>query len=213
MLDNFQQRMPTIAEILSNRITKGGKSKTYVASELKVTEKTIENYMRGKREPDATTLVKLSKLLDFNLNELSEQSVPEPIPMANEDQPEYNTPLPLGDLKVTLKDHFDLLKQIAEEAKREKERLYNLLENKLGDLLSNSKTILADLAQVAQMTRADDLTMMDDLDRIEGREVGTSSTEASIVEHAFSHEEEDIDRNDATRKEDNAGKGKQKRKA
>lgn len=68
--------MPTIAEILKSKITKNGKSKTYVASKLDVTEKTIENYMRGIREPDATTLVKLSQILEFSLNELSEQNVP-----------------------------------------------------------------------------------------------------------------------------------------
>lgn len=68
--------MATIAEILKSKITKAGKSKTYVASQLDVTEKTIENYINGKREPDAGTLVKLSKLLEFNLNELSEQDVP-----------------------------------------------------------------------------------------------------------------------------------------
>lgn len=70
--------MATIAEILKSRITKSGISKTYVASKLDVTEKTIENYMRGIREPDATTLVKLSQILEFSLNELSEQNVPPP---------------------------------------------------------------------------------------------------------------------------------------
>lgn len=68
--------MATIAEILKSKISKGSKSKAYVASQLDVTEKTIENYMNGKREPDASTLVKLSQLLDFSLNDLSEQSVP-----------------------------------------------------------------------------------------------------------------------------------------
>lgn len=68
--------MATIAEILKRKIAKDGKSKTYVADQLGVTEKTIENYMNGKREPDATALVKLSNILEFSLNELSEQTVP-----------------------------------------------------------------------------------------------------------------------------------------
>lgn len=68
--------MPSIAEILSSRIGKNGKSKTYIASELKVSEKTIENYMNGKRQPKPAALVRLSELLEFNLNELSEQIVP-----------------------------------------------------------------------------------------------------------------------------------------
>ena len=69
--------MATIAEILRTKISKNGKSKAYVASQLGVTEKTIENYMNGKREPDTTSLVKLAQILEFSLSELSEQIVPE----------------------------------------------------------------------------------------------------------------------------------------
>lgn len=68
--------MPSLSQILNSKIGKGGKSKAYVASQLGVSEKTIENYMNGKREPKQAGLVKLSELLGFNLNDLSERSVP-----------------------------------------------------------------------------------------------------------------------------------------
>lgn len=71
--------MPSLSEILQREIGKVGKSKTYIASQLGVSEKTIENYMRGLRNPKPDALVKLSKLLGFDLSELSdefEQSVP-----------------------------------------------------------------------------------------------------------------------------------------
>lgn len=71
--------MPTLSDIMQREIGKGVKSKTYIANQLGVSEKTIENYMRGLRQPRPDALVRLSKLLDFKLSELSEsfeQSVP-----------------------------------------------------------------------------------------------------------------------------------------
>jgi transcriptional regulator with XRE-family HTH domain len=67
----------SISEILSREIGKNGKSKTYIADKLDVTEKTVENYMNGKREPKIADLIKLSSLLGFHLDELSEQNVPQ----------------------------------------------------------------------------------------------------------------------------------------
>jgi transcriptional regulator with XRE-family HTH domain len=75
--------MPTLSEILKSKIDKNGKSKTYVASKLGVTEKTIENYINGKRQPKPQALSILAKLLDFDLNSIadSEQFVPDGTPM------------------------------------------------------------------------------------------------------------------------------------
>lgn len=145
--------MPTIAEILKTRITKGGKSKTYIASELKVTEKTIENYMRGKREPDATTLVKLSKLLGFELNEISEQTVPDP-PVVNEDQVEYSRLLPLGNLKMTVKDYV-------EDLRKDKEKLQNTID-------ANLTAMMQILTVLQRHDRVFHETILKSLSRIEG---------------------------------------------
>lgn len=66
--------MPLLSEILKSKIGKDRFSKTYVANELNVTERTIENYMSGDREPKPARLVLLSKILDFSLDEISENS-------------------------------------------------------------------------------------------------------------------------------------------
>lgn len=130
--------MPSIAEILSSRIGKNGKSKTYIASELKVSEKTIENYMHGKRQPKPAALAQLSQLLGFDLNELSEQSVPRektPTPKNpyNDQSPDYI----IGKLNGLL---------AGEQARRnDAERFYDKLLEKLGSNLtdlSEGQTVL-----------------------------------------------------------------------
>lgn len=69
--------MPDLAKILKDKFTSGGYSKAYVAAELGVTERTIENYMNGNRQPKPDVLVRLSAMLGFELSELSEQNVPQ----------------------------------------------------------------------------------------------------------------------------------------
>lgn len=74
--------MPTLSEILNSRFPTSGLSKAYLALQLDVSEKTIENYINGRREPELEKVIKLSKLLDFSLDELTpvnnnpEQNVP-----------------------------------------------------------------------------------------------------------------------------------------
>lgn len=63
--------MPTLPDILNSKIGKGGKSKAYVASKLGVSERTIENYMKGARSPKPDAIIKLSEILGFSLAELS----------------------------------------------------------------------------------------------------------------------------------------------
>lgn len=86
--------MPSLSQILKSKIGKGGKSKTYVASELKVSEKTIENYMNGKREPKQKGLLKLGEILGFSLSDLTdsvEQNVPNSLPTSKEKAAEGTT--------------------------------------------------------------------------------------------------------------------------
>lgn len=68
--------MPSLSEILKRQLASGKPSKALVAAKLNVSEKTIENYINGKRQPKPDALVKLSELLKFSLSELSEQNVP-----------------------------------------------------------------------------------------------------------------------------------------
>jgi transcriptional regulator with XRE-family HTH domain len=66
----------SLAEILNAKIGRNRVSKASVAAQLHVTERTIENYLKGARQPKIEELVKLSKILDFSLNELAEHDVP-----------------------------------------------------------------------------------------------------------------------------------------
>lgn len=113
--------------------------------------------------------------------------------IVNEDPAVYNKELPLGDLKITLKDYLDLVKQMAEDAKKEKERLYNLLEKNLTELVLNSKTTLEGLARIQNITVADDGVNMAYLDRAQGLAPGTSAAIAGSAERELNNLAEDDD--------------------
>lgn len=69
--------MATLAEIMKLKIGEGKTSKAYLAHKLGVTERTVENYMHGKRKPDPEALIIIAEVLGFQLNELSVQNVPQ----------------------------------------------------------------------------------------------------------------------------------------
>lgn len=153
-------------------------------------------------------------LLDYEQNVLPEFKTQDPsISHVSEDPAIYNTALPQGDFKVTLKDHIDFLKDTIKKAEEREQKLLMLLEKDILAIKANSETIIADLQQVSQMTRADDLSMMEGTDKILGRESGTTAIEAGIVEHALGEPDEDIDTKVSNHKQDNSGKGRQQGKA
>lgn len=76
IIEKYLTTMASLGQILNDKIGKSGKSKAYVAGELGVSERTIENYMKGVRNPKPDAMVKLSKILKFDLSQLSEQNVP-----------------------------------------------------------------------------------------------------------------------------------------
>jgi hypothetical protein len=113
----------------------------------------------------------------------------------NEDPADYNKSLPLGDLKVTLKDYIDLWKSmVGKEEDRNKELLAIIKElaagqkaiaealrpikEKTEEILANSSTTLERLSLVETIVRSDDEIIMNNQDRQSGNEVGTSATEA-----------------------------------
>jgi transcriptional regulator with XRE-family HTH domain len=184
-----------------------GLSARELADLLNVDKANLYKWEKGHMPSDPTDYIKIENWLkNGHAESVPKSTISGSLENKNEDQ--LNMVLPLGDLKVTLKDHFDLLKQIADEAKKEKERLYNLLENKLADLVSNSKTILADLQDASRMTRADDLTMMRGTDRILGREDGASAKEAHILERALGEDDEETDTKDSDNKQSMQRKAK-----
>lgn len=75
IIEKYLNTMASLGQILNDKIGKGGKSKAYVAGEMGVSERTIENYMKGVRNPKPDAMVKLSKILKFDLSQLAEQNV------------------------------------------------------------------------------------------------------------------------------------------
>lgn len=97
-------------------------------------------------------------------------------------------PLPLGDLRITLKDYFDLLieqKRKAEE--REKEYL-DLIKNKLISIDTNSKELVDDVAALTSEIQAENRAMMDSIDVAAKQPIGTTRAAAGIVEIASEKE-------------------------
>jgi hypothetical protein len=111
-----------------------------------------------------------------------------------------------------MESHYNDMKNALERAQVTINEVLKPIKEKTEAIEANSITIRDQLRQVGRMVRADDLTMMDDLDRIAGHEAGTSSQEASMLEHALGAAGQGADTNVANRKEGNAGKAKQKRK-
>lgn len=113
----------------------------------------------------------------------------------NEDPADYSTSLPLGDLKVTLKDYIDLWKSmVGKEEERNKELLAIIKElaagqkaiaevlgpikEKTEEILANSSTTLERISLVETIVRSDDEIIMNNQDRQSGNEIGTSAIEA-----------------------------------
>lgn len=157
------------------------------------------------------------------------EMIKRPKSMGNEPAVEYKKPSAdyLAGQLAMAERLIAQLKSDHEEAKADKEKLFSVLasaQHTINEVLkpikektdiieTNSVAIRAHLRQIGNMTRADDSEMMDSLDRIEGREVGTSSTEAGIFEHALGAPDSVVDKNPSNDKGGSLGIKKQKRKA
>jgi transcriptional regulator with XRE-family HTH domain len=159
--------MPSLSEILKDKIGKGSKSKAYIASKLGISEKTVENYINGKRAPKPDRLVRLAELLEFKLSELSEQNVlkenmeaPEP-PKEGKDlslQAIHN----LTESGKKLASAHEIMASAQQTMATNEARLISLLENKsiVGDQKDTGvasaqvmRGILVGMAKIASGTR------------------------------------------------------------
>lgn len=145
--------MPSLSEILKLRIGKSTESITYVATKaavaahLNVSEKTVENYMNGKRQVKPDILLKLSKFLKFPLSELdqdNEQTVPV---LPKKEQTITDKYIQLLEKKeresADLNDVKDMLSAIAAEVEHNRKLLSTLLGEDVREVqipgLSNKK--------------------------------------------------------------------------
>jgi transcriptional regulator with XRE-family HTH domain len=119
--------MATLSEILNDKITKGGKSKASVAAHLEVSERTIENYMAGKRQPKPEALGKLANFLGFDLNELYEPIVPKPNIQNGKSQESH-----LSHSQPVQERYIKLLEETVKETKDQRKELQARLDELTG---------------------------------------------------------------------------------
>lgn len=196
------------------------------AERMGVTLPMQKSYERNKSQPDIIYMEKLEQMTGLSSRQLRTDAINTEIlskKVAKVTEEHFselksiNDVLPLGDLKVTLKDYVDLLneyKNKAEDAAKkaeEREReLLSILKENIITIKANSEKTLNDLQGIKNMTRADDLSMMEGTDKILGREPGVTALEAGIVELSLKNPDQDIHKNDANDTKGKPGKAKQK---
>lgn len=189
----------------------------------------VSEYLRKIKSPSENFIIafyeKFGKMLPNSSTEVPpvKNNTELPIPQVHEDPAVYNTVLPMGDVSVTLKDYIELWKLFyIKEEEKNKELIsiikdlakgQNEIKEALQPIKANSETILADLKEVRDMTRADDLSMMEGTDKILGRESGETAKEAHIVEHALAAPDLNIDKNDSNDKQNSSSTRRRQRKA
>lgn len=134
--------MPSLTEILNSKIGKDLVSKASVAELLKVSERTIENYMKGERKPKPDALIKLSKFLKFSLDDLTEQNVPHETPSARQQTPTMNQQGDLQERIKALEKDKVFLQETVQSLLKSNESIQKLLANSERSL-QNQKVFLA----------------------------------------------------------------------
>lgn len=129
--------MASLSNILKNRIGREGKSKAYVASQLGVSERTVENYINGTRQPKPDVLIKLGEILGFSLEELSGQNVPTAVPKQAQDYKDKY-------ISLLEKQNEETLNQIKEGLEQGKINL-NVLKSDLKLQLEANRALLKEI--------------------------------------------------------------------
>lgn len=176
----------------------------------------ISEWLSRKKVPSENFIDTFYEKFEKELTK-SSTNVPYESPLTlgrvNEDPAIYNIALPMGDLKLTVKDHIDFLKDTIKKAEEREQKLLMLLEKDISTIKTNSETIQADLQVLTGIVRSDDEVILKGTDRILGREEGASSTEAYIGERAFLDSDKEGHTSDSTDKEGSEGKERRQGKA
>lgn len=147
-----------------------------IATRLKISKGYVSDVINKKKEPSEEFMNDFYRLFTNEFSNGSQSS---------------NTMdfiLPIGLLKVTLKDYVDLLKEQTRKAEEEKDRLYRLLEKQLTDLYSNSKEMAEDILALTTEVQAEHRAMMDSIDVAAKQPIGTTRGAAHTVELAYEQE-------------------------
>lgn len=110
--------------------------------------------------------------------------------------------LPLGDLKITMKDYFNLLLEQKTKAEEREKDYLEIIKSKLISIDTSSKEIVEDLQALTNQTQAANRAIMDSIDVAAKQPTGTTRAAARIVEIAFQEEQMNKDRKVGTGKKD-----------
>lgn len=92
--------------------------------------------------------------------------------------------LPLGDLKITLKDYFDLLTEQKKKAEAREKEYLEIIKGKLISIDANSKEIAEDISALTDEIQAEHRAMMDSIDVAAKQPIGTTYAKADTIELA-----------------------------
>jgi hypothetical protein len=190
----------------------------------------VSEYLRKIKTPSENFIIAFYENFDkflpkssTNVTTDADQDTTYAVPQIAKDLAELNKALPMGDLKVTLRDYIELWKMLYTKEEERGKELVSIIkdlakgQNEIKEVLkplkekteaieANSKTIISNLARVEHLTRADDLSMMEGTDKILGRESGATATEAGTFELVLGASDEDIDTTISSDKPDSSGK-------
>jgi hypothetical protein len=99
-----------------------------------------------------------------------------------------NYVLPIGDLKITLRDHFELLKSQAEKAEAREKEYLEIIKGKLISIDASSKEIVEEIEALTDEIQAEHRAMMDSIDVAAKQPIGTTAANADSVEIASRQE-------------------------
>lgn len=101
-----------------------------------------------------------------------------------------NYDLPLGDLKVTLKDYIDLLKEQTRKAEEREKEYLDIIKGKLSTIEANSRELVDDLSALTTEVQAEHRAIMDTVDKAAKQPIGTTAAAADNVELASQEEQQ-----------------------
>jgi transcriptional regulator with XRE-family HTH domain len=117
-----------------------------------------------------------------------------------------NYTLPLGDLKITLSDYFELLKEQKRKAEEREKEYLEIIKTKLISIDANSKEMAEDIEALTTEIQAEHRAMMDTMDVAAKQPIGTTRAAAGTAEliseqkHSNKGSQTGIDKNAVTGK-------------
>lgn len=108
--------------------------------------------------------------------------------ISSQNKSKMDQTLPVGDLKVTLKDYVDLLKSQAAKAEEREKDYLEIIKTKLISIDANSKEMAEDIEALTTEMQAEHRAMMDTGDIAAKQPIGTTRAAAGTVELASQDE-------------------------